>query len=381
MRDVATDFERVFGRTPQGTWSAPGRVNLVGEHTDYNGGASMPIAIDRRARVAAALRDDDHVRVGTAFADGVVETRIGNLADATGWSAYPLGALWALLDAEGAASDARGLDLWIDSDVPVGAGVSSSAALQAAVCIAAVELWGLETTREAMVTICQRAENVVAGAPTGTLDQSAALLSHADAALLLDFGAGSVEVVPLGLDAAGLAVLVLDSTVRHDHATGGYGIRRRECEEAAALLGVSLLAEVPAEGIEEAVSALPDVLARRARHVVTDTRRCRDAADAVRAGRPRDLGPILTAAHASMRDDFEASAPAVDAAVDAAVAAGALGARITGGGFGGACIALVDVDRADAIAAEVASRVTAAGHPTPRAFTVRASAGAGRADR
>lgn len=381
MREVTAAFERAHGRAPEGTWSAPGRVNLVGEHTDYNGGASLPIAIDRRTVVAAARRDDDVVRVGTAFADGIVETRIADLADATGWSAYPLGVLWALLAAEDAAGRVRGLDVWIDSDVPVGVGVSSSAALEAAVCVAAADLWDLPTTREAMVAICQRAENVVAGAPTGTLDQSAALLSHADAALLVDFGAGTVETVPLGLDAAGLAVLVIDSTVRHDHTTGGYGIRRRECEEAATLLGVDLLAEVPADGLADALAPLPDALARRARHVVTDTLRCREAAAVVRAGRPRELGPILTAAHASMRDDFEASVPAVDAAVDAAIAAGALGARITGGGFGGACIALVDVDRADAIAADVAARVSAAGHPTPATFTVRASAGAGRADR
>ncbi|GAA2173750.1 galactokinase [Agrococcus versicolor] len=381
MRDAAAGFLAAYGHDATGVWSAPGRVNLVGEHTDYNGGASMPIAIDRRAVVAASLRHDDLVRVGTAFADGVVEVRIADLADATGWSAYPLGVLWALLDAEGAADRVRGLDLFIDSDVPVGVGVSSSAALEAAVCVAAVELWALDTTREAMVVLCQRAENVVAGAPTGTLDQSAALLSHADAALLLDFGAGSVDVVPLGLDAAGLAVLVVDSTVRHDHTTGGYGIRRRECEEAAGLLGVALLAEVPVDGLEDAIAPLPDALARRARHIVTDTQRCLDAAEAVRSGRPRDLGPILTAAHASMRDDFEASVPAVDAAVDAAIAAGALGARITGGGFGGACIALVDVDRADAIAAAVAERVVAEGHPEPVAFAVRASAGASRADR
>ncbi|MFM2475477.1 GHMP family kinase ATP-binding protein, partial [Burkholderia cenocepacia] len=170
------------------------------------------------------------LRVGSTFADGVVETRLADLAAAQGWSAYPLGVLWALLDAEDATDRVHGLDLWIDSDVPVGVGVSSSAALEAAVCVAAAELWSLPTTREAMVAICQRAENVVAGAPTGTLDQSAALRSRADAALLIDFGAETVETVPLGFDAAGLALLVIDSTVRHDHTTGGYGIRRRECE-------------------------------------------------------------------------------------------------------------------------------------------------------
>lgn len=378
MPDVAAAFAAAYGRGPAGRWSAPGRVNLVGEHTDYNGGASLPIAIDRRTTVAAALREDDVVRVGSTFADGVVETRLADLAAAQGWSAYPLGVLWALLDAEDATDRVHGLDLWIDSDVPVGVGVSSSAALEAAVCVAAAELWALPTTREAMVAICQRAENVVAGAPTGTLDQSAALRSSADAALLIDFGAETVETVPLGFDAAGLALLVIDSTVRHDHTTGGYGIRRRECEEAAALLGVGLLAEVPLDGLEEALAALPAHLAARARHVVTDTARCREAADAVRAGRPRAIGPILTAAHASMRDDFAASVPAVDAAVVAAVEAGALGARITGGGFGGACIALVDAERADVIAEAVAQRVAAAGHPTPTVFAVHASDGARR---
>lgn len=381
MPDVAAAFAAAYGQDPAGCWSAPGRVNLVGEHTDYNGGASLPIAIDRRTVVAAALRDDDRVRVGSTFADGVVETRIADLAAAEGWSTYPLGVLWALLDAEAATDRVRGLDLWIDSDVPVGVGVSSSAALEAAVCVAAAELWALPTTREAMVAICQRAENVVAGAPTGTLDQSAALRSSADAALLVDFGDGTVETVPLGFDAAGLALLVVDSTVRHDHTTGGYGIRRRECEEAAALLGVTLLADVPLPGLETALAPLPAHLAARARHVVTDTARCREAATAVREGRPRAIGPILTVAHASMRDDFAASVPAVDAAVAAAVDAGALGARITGGGFGGACIALVDADRADAIADAIAASVVAAGHPRPTTFAVHASEGARRDDR
>ncbi|MGO1739992.1 MAG: galactokinase [Actinomycetaceae bacterium] len=378
MRD---DFAAAFGRDPQGVWSAPGRVNLVGEHTDYNGGASLPFAIDRRARVAVALREDRVVRAGTSFSAGVVEHDLGALAEGrvrpTGWSAYALGIVWALGEVR-PLTDLPGFDAWIDSDVPVGVGVSSSAAIEAAVCVALDELWGLGLDRPTMVRVCQRAENVVAGAPTGTLDQSAALLTRPGAGVLLDFGRSTVREVPLDLAAAGLAVLVVDSTVRHDHATGGYRERRAECERAAAIAGVGHLAQVDADAVPGWEGRMPDVELRRMRHVVTDTARCHEVARLLEAGSPRATGPLLTEAHASLRNDFEVSVPAIDTAVDAAVAAGAHGARLTGGGFGGASIALVDEVEADRIASEVVDSVVRAGFPRPDVFRVRPSGGARR---
>ena len=379
MTDITAAFTAAFGTAPTGVWSAPGRVNLIGEHTDYNGGASLPFAIDRKARIAIRLRDDRTVRLATSFEDGVVTTTVDAAREATGWSAYVLGVVWALVERGHANADVTtGFDAYVDSTVPVGVGVSSSAALEAATAVALDELWQLGVDREELVFVCQLAENVVAGAPTGTLDQSAALLTSADAGILLDFGAGTVKTVPLGFDAADLLVLVIDSTIRHDHTTGGYGQRRAECERAAEAAGVHFLADIPVDRIAEFESRMPEAEFRRLRHIVTDTARTYEVDALVTTGRVREIGPLLTEAHASMRDDFEASVPAIDHAVEAAVAAGALGARLTGGGFGGACIALVDAANADAIAASVTASVTAAGFPTPVIFPVRPSAGAHR---
>ncbi|MGC5617256.1 galactokinase [Georgenia sp. Z1491] len=375
------EFAAAFGREPLGIWSAPGRVNLVGEHTDYNGGASLPFAIDRRARIAVAPREDRVVRAGTTFSPGVVTHDVGALAGGaerpTGWSAYALGVVWALGEVR-ALDVLPGFDAWIDSDVPVGVGVSSSAAIEAAVCVALDALWGLGLDRPTMVRVCQRAENVVAGAPTGTLDQSAALLTRAGAGILLDFGRGTVAEVPLDLVGAGLEVLVVDSTVRHDHATGGYRERRAECERAAELAGVEHLAQVAPGDVAGWAGRMPDAEHRRMRHVVTDTARCHEVARLLGEGAPRAVGPLLTEAHASLRDDFEVSVPAIDAAVDAAVAAGAHGARLTGGGFGGASIALVDASEAERIASEVDEAVVRAGFPRPEIFPVVPSGGARR---
>lgn len=378
MRDR---FRAAFGREAEGAWSAPGRVNLIGEHTDYNGGASLPFAIDRRARIAVGLREDRLARIGTSQADGLVSLGIGGVVDGTtrptGWSAYVLGVVWAL--GEVASLEAvPGFDAWIDSDVPIGVGVSSSAALEAAVCVALDELWGLGIDRQTMVRVCQRAENVVAGAPTGVLDQSAALLATPDAGVLLDFADGTHRQIPLGFGDAGLAVLVMDSTLRHDHTTGGYRERRAECERAAALAGVGRLAQLPPESVAGFEGRMPGTEFRRMRHVVTDTARCLETARLLEADDPRAIGPLLTESHASLRDDFEVSLPAIDRAVEAAVDAGAYGARLTGGGFGGASIALVDAAEADRIGTEVADAVERSGFPRPAVFPVRASGGAGR---
>lgn len=380
MRDA---FENAFGAEPDGTWSAPGRVNLIGEHTDYNGGLALPFGIDRRTRVAVRMRDDDIVRVATDSAEaqadegrGVVTATLATAGEATGWSRYLLGAVHVLRRERGV--EGRGFDALVSSDVPVGVGVSSSAALESAVIVALDELWQLGIARREMVRLGQLVENEVVGAPTGTLDQSAVLLAERDHAVLLDFRADTAEQVPLGFEAAGLEILVIDSLVRHDHATGGYGERRRECEEAARIAGVPTLREIPVDEVESWADRMPPHVHRRLRHIVTDTDRAARVAALVREGRPREIGPILTDGHVSQRDDFEDSVPAIDAAVEAALAAGALGARLTGGGFGGAAIALVDASESERIGAEVADAVAAAGHARPVVFAVRASQGARR---
>ena len=377
MRDA---FTALFGAAPDGIWSAPGRVNLIGEHTDYNGGLALPFGIDRRARVAIRQRDDDRIRVATDFpgaaAHGVVEATLESAGEAAGWSRYLLGAVHVLRRTLGALG--RGFDALVSSDVPVGVGVSSSAALESAVIVALDELWGLRLERRAMVRLGQQVENEVVGAPTGTLDQSAVLLTERDHAVLLDFRDGTAEQVPLGFEAAGLEILVVDSLVRHDHATGGYGDRRRECELAAAIAGVPTLREIAVDEVADWEGRMPAHVHRRLRHIVTDTERARLAAELVRAGRPREIGPILTEGHASQRDDFENSVPAIDAAVEAALATGALGARMTGGGFGGAAIALIEAAQRERIALEVADAVEHAGHARPVVFAVRASASARR---
>ena len=373
-------FAARFGADPDGVWSAPGRVNLIGEHTDYNGGLALPFGIDRRTRIAVRQRDDDRIRIATDFVDeagsAIVESSLGTAHASAGWGRYVLGAAHVLRRELVVAGS--GFEALVSSAVPVGVGVSSSAALESATIVALDELWGLGLDRREMVRLGQLVENEVVGAPTGTLDQSAVLLAERDHAVLLDFRAGTAEQVPLGFETAGLEILVIDSLVRHDHATGGYGERRRECEQAAAIAGVRSLREIALDEVDAWADRMPAHVHRRMRHIVTDTERARRAAELVRDARPREIGPILTAGHASQRDDFENSVPAIDAAVEAALAAGALGARMTGGGFGGAAIALVEDAAAARIAVETADAVAAAGHARPVVFAVRADDGARR---
>jgi galactokinase len=275
-----------------------------------------------------------------------------------------------------------GVSVLVDTDVPVGAGLSSSAALTCSVALALSDLVAPELRPQALVELARAAENDFVGAPTGILDQSASVLCTAGHALFLDTRDRTSEQVPLDLETAGLALLVVDSGVTHDHAEGGYGDRRRECETAAERLGVGLLREIEdvaeldvlADGTPEG-----DVLFRRARHIVTEDARVLDVVAALRSGAdPRTVGPALTASHASMRDDFEITVPTVDLAVETARTAGALGARMTGGGFGGCIIALVERGRADEVGRAVADAFAAAGHGAPEWFVGLPSPGARR---
>ncbi|WIB63276.1 galactokinase [Curtobacterium sp. MCBD17_040] len=377
---MTTDFQSVFGAEPTTRYSAPGRVNLIGEHTDYNDGYVLPFAIDRRTVADIRVRDDRLLRVASSFdpEGGVQERSLDALdpADMDGWSAYVFGIAWALQDRGADLSGATGLDVFIHSEVPVGAGLSSSAAIECGVALAFDELWGLGLDRQELARVGQWAENKAVGAPTGIMDQSASLLGRQDAAVFLDCRSLEAEVVDLGFDAAGLELLVIDTHVQHAHATGGYAARRASCERGASVMGVSALRDLSVDDLPRAQELLDDETFRRVRHVVTEDQRVLDTVRTLREQGPRAIGDLLVASHASMRDDFEISVAELDLAVETALEHGALGARMTGGGFGGAAIALVDREARDTIADAVTAAFAAAGHTAPTVFTVHADEGA-----
>lgn len=385
MRDeVLEQFADFTGHEADGLWSAPGRVNLIGEHTDYNGGFVLPFAIDRRTLVALGTREDGMLRVASTFSDEVVELPLGDLAAAQaagqlrGWAAYPLGVAWALGAVGADLAAVPGADILIDSNVPVGAGLSSSAAIESAVALALNDVWRLGFSREALARVGQRAENDAVGAPTGIMDQSASLLGAQDAAVFLDCRSLDARVVPLGFDAAGLTILVMDTGVQHAHSTGGYGERRASCEAGAAALGVETLREISIDELDRASRLLDDVTFRRVRHVVTENQRVIDTVALLESTGPATIGPLLDASHRSLRDDFEVSVPELDLAVETALDNGAIGARMTGGGFGGAAIALVPIDGVSRLQVAVDGAFAEHGFGVPTTFTVRPSAGATR---
>ena len=367
-------FADRFGRPPDGVWYAPGRVNLIGEHTDYNEGFALPFAIGAGVCVAAAARGDGLLAVASRQRAGdVLTVPVTALTPGRpgGWTAYPAGLAWAL---RSAGHRIGGASLAIDADLPAGAGLSSSAALVCAAGLALAGLYRLDVPRPDLAALGRQAENDFIGVPTGPMDQLAVLLGQAGHALLLDCRAGTGTAVPFDPAAAGLALLVIDTRVQHELTDGGYAARRLACQDAAGALGVRSLRDITATG---PLAGLADpVLRRRARHVVTENRRVLDTAGLLRAGRLAEAGPLLTASHRSLRDDFEGSWPEADAAVMAALGAGALGARMTGGGFGGSVIALAPAGAASNVAAAVTAAFAGRGWPAPAIGPVQPAAGA-----
>jgi galactokinase len=370
-------FASQFDTTPAAVWVAPGRVNLIGEHTDYNDGYVLPFALPHVTAAAAAPTEAGWV-VFSEGHDGTVsfgaeELKPGGVTD---WAAYVAGVVWALRDSGSSVSPAR---IAIASDVPVGAGLSSSAAIECAVMAALCDLSAASIPDQARVRLTQRAENEFVGAPTGIMDQSASTLSRAGHALFLDCRTLDVEHIPFDVAAVGLAVLIINTNAPHRHVDGEYADRRAVCEAAARSLGVRALRDVSIAGLPDALSHLDEIAGRRVRHVVTENQRVLDTVDLLRAGEIAAIGPLMTASHESMRDDFEITVPEVDTAVSAALEAGAYGARMTGGGFGGCVLALVEASRADAVSSAVAAAFATAGFAAPDSFVVTPTEGVRRA--
>ncbi|ONK13751.1 galactokinase [Streptomyces sp. MP131-18] len=374
-----TTHEELFGAAPDGRWAAPGRVNLIGEHTDYNEGFVMPFALPHTARATVTRRADRTLRVHSLGTDGrTVEVALDGLAPGgvPGWAAYPAGVAWALAEA---GHEIGGADILFDSDVPTGAGLSSSAALEVVTALALSDLNGLGLEPEELARLSQRAENDFVGMPCGILDQMASACCFAGHVLYLDTRGLKRRQVPFAMVLEGLRLLVVDTRVKHAHADGAYARRRAECEAGAKALDVPFLRDVPHAELADALERVADpVVRRRVRHVVTENRRVERVIELLDAGLAREIGPVLTEGHASLRDDFEVSCPELDLVVSAAGAAGALGARMTGGGFGGSAIVLVDEAAAGAIGAAVTDAFGAAGHRPPRIFEAIPSPGAQR---
>ncbi|GED86542.1 galactokinase [Streptomyces sp. 6-11-2] len=378
--EVREGFTELYGAEPEGVWAAPGRVNLIGEHTDYNDGFVMPFALPHVTTAAVARRDDGVLRLHSAdVPGGPVELRLDELTPESDrdWTAYPAGVVWALREA---GHEVTGADVHLASTVPTGAGLSSSAALEVVVALALNDLYALGLKGWQLARLCQRAENVYVGAPTGIMDQTASACCESGHALFLDTRDLSQRQIPFDLASEGLCLLVVDTRVQHAHSGGEYGRRRADCEKGAALLGVDALRDIPYDGLDAALAGLAgeEGVARLVRHVVTEDERAERVVSLLESGDIRSIGPILTEGHASLRDDFRVSCPELDLVVDTALASGALGARMTGGGFGGSAIVLTNTSDVPTLTKAMEEAFTKAAHTIPRVFEAVPSAGARR---
>ncbi|MZG00784.1 galactokinase [Streptomyces sp. SID5614] len=381
--DPAATFAELYGSEPDGIWAAPGRVNLIGEYTDFNDGFVMPLALPHTAVAAASRRDDGVLRLySTDVPGGVVSLRTDELTPHSGhgWAAYPAGVLWALREA---GHPVTGADIALTSTVPTGAGLSSSAALEVVTALALNDLFALGLSAAELAVIGRRAENDFVGVPCGIMDQMASACCTEGHALHLDTRDLSLRQVPFDLASQGLTLLVVDTRVKHALGDGAYAERRAGCEEGARLLGIPMLRDLPYENLASALSALADAGAdesviRYVRHVVGDNRRVEQVIALLDAGDVRAAGPVLNEGHLSLRDDLRVSCPELDLVVEAANAAGALGARMTGGGFGGSAVVLVEESAAGTVAKAVSEAFAAAGHAAPGIFDAVPSAGARR---
>jgi galactokinase len=372
MASIARTFEELYGRKPEVIAEAPGRVNLIGEHIDYSEGFVLPFAIADRAYAAIASREDGLVRVAShqrkekIFTIDINDVKPGSKGE---WEKYVLGVIWSL----GLTS---GVDILVDGSVPAGAGLSSSAALECSVAVGLNTLFNLNKSKEDLARATQKAENDYVGVPCGIMDQSVSLMAQAGAALLLDCRDLSTETVPFNVADAGLELLIIDTQAHHALVDGGYAERRAACESVAAKLEIPSMRHLTLASLEANREKLTPTEFIRARHAVTEIARVLDAVTALRASDFVTLGKLINASHISLRDDYAVSCPELDVAVDASLAAGAMGARMVGGGFGGSAIALIKASEVQQTRDAVAAAFELKGFKKPRFFTSLPSAGA-----
>ncbi|MFD7164223.1 galactokinase [Streptomyces violascens] len=381
MCEVAVAFRELYGYEPDGVWAAPGRVNLIGEYTDFNEGFVMPLALPHTAVAAVSRRTDGVLRIHSADIEGpVVELRADDLEplSGAGWAAYPAGVVWALRQA---GHEVPGADIHLTSTVPTGAGLSSSAALEVVTGLALRDVFQLPLSMEELAGLAQRAENNFVGVPCGIMDQTASACCTEGHVLHLDARDLSRNQIPFDLPAHGLRLLVVDTRVKHALGDGAYAERRAGCERGARELGVRTLREVPFAQLPSALGRLSSPAVRDyVRHVVSDNERVERVAALLSAGDVRGVGPVLTEGHASLRDDLRVSCAELDLVVSTAVSSGALGARMTGGGFGGSAIVLVEEAGVGPVTKALVTAFEEAGLTRPRVFEAVPSEGARRVE-
>jgi galactokinase len=372
MNQIEKKFLETFGVEPDLVAAAPGRVNLIGEHIDYSDGFVLPFAIKDRTLVAARKRNDSTVRIASAQRrNKIVTVDISKVKPGLKgeWERYALGVLWALGVKEG-------VDLLIDGHVPLGAGLSSSAALECSVATAMNHLFDLGFNLEELARLTQKAENQYVGVPCGIMDQSVSLMATQGSALLLDCRDLSTKNIPFDVASSGLELLIIDTQAHHALTDGGYAERRASCESVVAKLGITSLRELSMEQLENSRGLLSETEFVRARHAITEMKRVLECVDALSKSEFEKVGELINQSHASLRDDYTVSCPELDSAVEAALAAGALGSRMVGGGFGGSAIALIQASKTTETIKAVEKAFASKGFKAPRFFTSLPSQGA-----
>ena len=372
MSSISHEFQTLFGHLPEVTSEAPGRVNLIGEHIDYSEGYVLPFAIANRTHAAISrsadglVRISSHQRRNNIFSISISDVKPGSKGD---WEKYVLGVIWSLGVTEG-------LNILVDGNVPAGAGLSSSAALECAVAVGLNALLGLGLSDKELARATQRAENDYVGMPCGIMDQSVSIMGKAGSALLLDCRDLSTESIPFSVADAGLELLIIDTQAHHALVDGGYAERRASCESAAVKLGVKSMRELTMEHLLADKEKLSEVEFIRARHAVSEISRVLATVESLKGGDFEEVGALINQSHNSLRDDYAVSCPELDLAVEAARSAGALGSRMVGGGFGGSAIALLRVKDVDKARTAIAEAFSNQGFKKPRFFTSLPSAGA-----
>ena len=372
MSTLIRSFESLYGRKPEVLAEAPGRVNLIGEHIDYSEGFVLPFAIANRTYAAIAKRSDGLVRIAShqrrdkIFSIDITHVKPGSKGD---WEKYVLGVIWSM-------DINSGLDILIDGNVPSGAGLSSSAALECSIATGLNLLFDKKFSLQELARRAQRAENEYVGVPCGIMDQSISLMAQAGSALLLDCRDLSTEQIPFSVVDAGLELLIIDTQAHHALIDGGYAERRASCESVVAKLAIASLRHLTFEELNSSRALLTEIEFIRARHAVTEIARVHEAVVDLSNSDFEALGELINQSHISLRDDYDVSCPELDLAVSAALSAGAIGARMVGGGFGGSAIALARVEKVEEIKNAVEGAFESANFKRPRFFTSLPSAGA-----